>query len=166
MKFLRARGFWSVVLLGAATFAVVGASRWYWVSARPQQSYRRCGHRPELKARLLVLFPYWQSIKRTENLASYVTIHGCSGDRARRALESLVYTQRAFQERFGRPANSLSELGTSGFRIDYENSQDGWCAYIPKQADLPGHYLATSNGVYFCEARRPTTNDYPLTFFK
>jgi hypothetical protein len=136
--------------------------------------------RPELKARLLAMFPYWQWIKGTEHLTSYVTIHACSGDRARATLVNIAFAQQAFQTRSGRPANSLTELGisnqillpniggtlTSSFRIEYEKSGGDWWAYVPRQADLPGHYLVLSNGVYFCEARRPTTNDYPLAFFK
>lgn len=142
--------------------------------------YRRCGHRPELKARLLVFFPYWQWIKRTDRAASYVTTHGCSGDRARGVLETIAFMQREFQARFGRCANSLSELATAsqkplpqdaqllqrGFRVEYEGSRESWCARILQQADLPGYYLACSRGVYFCETRRAMTNDYPLAFFK
>ena len=150
------------------------------VSRRTGHVYRQCGHRPEFKTRLLALFPYWQWIKGTEHLTSYVTIHACSGDRARATLVNIAFAQQAFQTRSGRPANSLTELGisnqillpniggtlTSSFRIEYEKSGGDWWAYVPRQADLPGHYLVLSNGVYFCEARRPTTNDYPLAFFK
>jgi hypothetical protein len=141
--------------------------------------YRHCGHRQELRARLLCAFPYWQRIKGTEPLVSQLTIHGCSGDRAVGVLERLNFMQRAFHSQSGRYAYSLSELEASDpvswpaaqsafaeFRIEYETVHDSWCAYIPGQADLPGHYLVLSSGVYFCEARRPTTNDTALAYFK
>ena len=165
---MRAKRFWLVVLSGTTVAAVLGISIQLWNSPYAGHLYRRCGHRPEFKARLLVLFPYWQWIKGTEHMTSYVTVHGCSGDRARSALESVAFAQQVFQARFGRTADSLSELGknASGFRIEYQNSRDGWCASIPQQADLPGNYMVMSNGVYFSETHRASTNDHPLTFFK
>jgi hypothetical protein len=168
MKLLRAKRFWFVVLSGTTLAIVLGISIRFWNSPDAGYLYRRCGHRPELKARLLVLFPYWQLIKRTERTTSYLTVHGCSGDRARSALESVAFAQQGFQAKFGRPADSLSELGknASRFRIEYQNSRDGWCASIAQQADLPGYYIAVSSGVYFSEKHRPSTNDYALTFFK
>jgi hypothetical protein len=177
MKLLRSKGHW--IVTGIAALVALGAA----VSAlslSPGKQYRHCGHRPELKARLLAFIPYWQWVKRTERLTTYVTLHGCSGDHARGVLEKVAFMQVAFNTRFGRSAHTLSELVsaklegwpqdvqslTSGFQVEYQVSPEGWSAYLPKQADLPGHYFALSKGVYFCETRRPTTNDYPLSFFK
>jgi hypothetical protein len=112
-------------------------------------------------------------------LTQYVIHHGCSGERAVGVLTQLSFMQREFQAHSGRYAESLSELAASDpvslptaqstlsqFRVEYETSHESWCAYIPRQADLPGHYLVLSGGVYFCETRRPTTNDAALAYFK
>jgi len=177
MHLFSRKWFWvaaSVVTLTVALSVV------YIVSGRPGYRYRHCGHRPELKARLLETCLYWQWIKGTEGLTSYLTIHGCSGDRAVGVLTHLHYLESEFQAHAGRCADSLSELAAtsdpaslpsvqsslSQFRVEYESFHGSWYANIPKQADLPGHYLVVSSGVYFCETRRPTTNDTALAYFK
>jgi hypothetical protein len=165
-----------LVTVLVAVVAFSGLSR----VGQPGYRYRHCGHRPELKARLLAAFPYWQWVKGTDRWLTYQTMHGCSGDRARAVLQTVAFMQRAFRAQTGRNANSLSELTVSnrglsannpqllshGFQMDYESSGESWCACIPKQADLPGYYLVLSSGVYFSETRRPTTNDWPLVFLK
>jgi hypothetical protein len=178
MKLLWSRRYW--IAAGIAALVVLGVVLSAFSARQPANQYRHCGHRPETRARLLAFFPFWQWVRGTDRLASYVTIHGCSGDRARGVLEKVAFMQSEFKTRFGQPANTLSELCaaklegwphdeqslTSGFQVQYHASAEDWSAYIPKQADLPGHYLALSKGVFFCETHRPTTNDYPLSFFK
>jgi hypothetical protein len=180
MRVASRKWLWMVAGVVTAAIAVVALSVMYGVLTQEGSRYRHCGHRPELKARLLGACLYWQWIKGTDRLTTYLTIHGCSGDRAVDTLTRINFMQRGFQAQSGRYAHSLSELAAasdpatmptaksilSQFRIEYETVHENWCAYIPKQADLPGHYLVLSSGVYFCETRRPTTNDTALAYFK
>src|ERR1051326_3845442 len=108
MKFLRSKAHW--VATGLMVLVVLAVARSGFNGTQPGFQYRRCGHRPELKARLLTFFPYWQRVRGTDSLISYVTIHGCSGDRARGVLEKVAFMQAKFKARLGRPANTLSEL--------------------------------------------------------
>ena len=64
----------------------------------------------DLKARLLVEFPSWQTNEGAGHLASYVTVHGCSGDSAVAALSAISSEQNSFVKKHGRFAASLSEL--------------------------------------------------------
>jgi hypothetical protein len=178
MKLLRFR--WGRIVAALAILVAVGIVLSSLFGRRTGNQYRRCGHRPELKARLLAFFPYWQWLRGTQRLTSLVTIHGCNGDRARAILETIAFMQSEFKKKNGRPANSLPELVgaklegwpqderslAGGFQVKYQISPEGWGACIPRQADLPGNYLAVSKGVYFSETGIPTTNDYALSFFK
>lgn len=178
MKFPRFR--LSRIVAALAILAAVGIALSAFFVRQTGNQYRRCGHRLELKARLLAFFPFWQWLRGTDRLSSFLTVHGCTGDKARAVLEMVAFMQSEFKTKNGRPANSLSELVaakleglpqdeqslTRGFQVKYQGSPAGWSAFIPKQADLPGNYLAVSKGVYFSETAIPTTNDYALSFFK
>jgi hypothetical protein len=188
MSRLRGNWRWMSVILGALLVAMFTILALSGRSSRKAYQYRHCGHRPDLGARFLAAFPYWQNVKFrpwrqaqvTERLTQHVIHHGCSGDRAVGVLGHIASAQSQFFAWTGRFASSLAELtapqpGTavylgspipSGFQIDYESNHDTWSAQISKQADLPGHYLVVASGVYFSESRRATTNDWPLAFFK
>jgi hypothetical protein len=101
-------------------------------------------------------------------------------------LFNIASLDAQFRSKFGRSANTLSELSastlnawpenavpsdteslslTKGFNVQYECTPQGMHAYIPKQADLPGFYLVRPEGVYFSESNPPTTNDHQLSRF-
>lgn len=175
---IRAAGFALIELLVVvASISLLAVL--YVLSTQQGYRYRYCGHRPEFAARVLAAFPYWQLIKGADRLADYITIHGCSGERAVLLLVQLNSIQGKFQVQSGRYAYSLSELQAVGsesfstvlsnlsqFHVEYDTSPESWCAYVTKQVDLPGHYLVLSSGVYFCESRKPTTNDTALVYCK
>ena len=155
------------ILLLVLCFLVVG---------RYAPAFRPCGHRRDLISRLIgPHVPH--GVPGEKNIINYVTRHGCAAESVVESLTFLHAGQRDYQRTNGTYASSVADLPApwisfvqslqvSGYPLRLRSMGTNWCGYLAKQGDLPGHYLATTTGIYFNENREPTTNDVCIMFLK